>query len=193
MTFMRVNTFGSLGLERDGAPALSAEPHASPRLAVLAMLAAASDQGVLPARFRNYLWPSHSDEAAAAELTTMLASLERDLGVPVAEQRGGAWHLSPDIGSDVSEFEVALRGGRNDVAVSIYGGPFLLGFSMGPRLQFDRWAEWERVRLAARYQEALDSLSGPPGGSRPRRTSERLVAIVGLVADKLRATPARGT
>ena len=188
---MRILTFGGLALERNGVPMLIGEPQHSARLAILAMLANAGEQGVLVRRFKAYLWPSHAESEAQRLLDAQLASLQQDCGHAVVERDDVAYRLAANISSDARDFERDMRDGLPDRAASCYSGPFLLGFCMGPGYPFDRWAEWERVRYAARYQEAVEAMSTPAG--RPPRTSERLAAIVGRMAGKLRATPSRDT
>ncbi|MBW3630707.1 MAG: hypothetical protein KY464_15615 [Gemmatimonadetes bacterium] len=64
------------------------------------------------------------------------------------------------VRSDVGEFEETLRQGDLERAVSVYQGPFLDGFRVkGAALEFERWADTERERLARSYANALERLA----------------------------------
>jgi len=78
------------------------------------------------------------------------------LGDTVLPQDRDQVALSADgiLSTDRDEFLAALETGHWEVAINAYGGEFLEGFESGEPA-FDRWADAERVRLRARYQEAL--------------------------------------
>ena len=67
---------------------------------------------------------------------------------------GDGLRLSPDLPSDVGQFEDAIARGEDETAVALYAGPFLDGFFVPESAELERWIEGERRRLADEYRRA---------------------------------------
>lgn len=123
----------------------------------LAMLAYLAVRG--PARrdeLISMLWGEIPEEKARNAFRQSLHRLRAILGDDILPQdrdqvamRGGGLM---DIDRDA--FVAACDRGRWSAAIERYSGEFMEGFESGESA-FDRWADAERVRLRARYQEAL--------------------------------------
>lgn len=129
------------------------------RMALLAVLAVARGRPVGRERLLGLLWPDHPTEAARHTLSESLSVLRRELG-DLFVSLGDEVALNPGVaGSDVEAFEAALEAGRLEEAVAAYGGPLLDGFYVANALEFERWVDGERDRLARAYARALESLA----------------------------------
>ena len=156
---LRIKTLGALAVMRDGTsvPGAASQPR---RLALLALLARAGDEGVGRDRLIAVLWPDIEEERARRNLTHALYALRRDLGDEDAIQ--GAKDLRLDtgrIGVDVREFTDALAQGRFAHAASVYSGPFLDGFHLPGVPEFERWVEDERQSLHHQFAQTLETLA----------------------------------
>ena len=130
------------------------------RLAVLAMLARASDRGVSREKLMAMLWPDADEEAARRGLTQALYALRGGLEAP--ELCEGVQHLRLNLDvvqCDVLAFEQALSEGDLDRAAALHTGPFLDGFRITGAAEFDRWIEEERAAIAHRLEETLERLA----------------------------------
>ena len=173
---LRLTTFGGVALRRDcpddrgGA----GEEQQLPRrgLALLALLAAAPDAGISRDTLLACLWPESDEERARSALRQSLFSLRRELGTPELVAGGVSLTLNPAaLTSDVREFDLARLSGDLERAVRLYAGPFLDGFHIRDALEFERWAERQRVEYATRATGALETLArrageqGDPGAA----------------------------
>ncbi len=130
------------------------------RLAVLALLATAGEQGLTREKVLAYLWPDTEEERARRGLNQALYALRQDLGSDDVFVGTRDLRLNADlISSDVGEFEQALKRGRLEEAAARYTGSFLDGFHLPGAPEFERWAEEERAVLARCYAEALEKLA----------------------------------
>jgi len=156
---LRVHTFGRLHV-RGSAGVVSGSAAQPRRLAILALLASAGDQGVTRDKVLAYLWPDTEEERARPVLNQAIYALRQDLGSDDVIQGTRALRLNPElISSDIAEFEEALTRGRLEDAVGRYAGPFLDGFRLPGAPEFDRWVEEERAGLAGSYAESLGKLA----------------------------------
>ena len=156
---LRVHTFGRLHV-RGSAGVVSGSAAQPRRLAILALLASAGDQGVTRDKVLAYLWPDTEEERARPVLNQAIYALRQDLGSDDVIQGTRALRLNPElISSDIAEFEEALTRGRLEDAVGRYVGPFLDGFRLPGAPEFDRWVEEERAGLAGSYAESLGKLA----------------------------------
>jgi DNA-binding SARP family transcriptional activator len=150
-------TFGGLGLESgDASPAPRLRPQ---RLAILAVLAAASERGVSRERMLGLFWPDSGEDRARNSLRQALYVLRQELGGDAV--RASA-NLSLDRGvvdSDVGEFRRAIAVGDAARAASVVNGPFLDGFYLAGASGFDRWVEEERAALGDAAGRAILSLA----------------------------------
>jgi Tol biopolymer transport system component/DNA-binding SARP family transcriptional activator len=130
------------------------------RLAILALLASAGQQGVTREKVLGYLWPETDEERARRGLNQALYALRQDLGSDDVFLGTRDLRLNSELlSSDVSEFEQALAEGKLEDAAARYGGPFLDGFHLPGAPEFERWAEEERAGLARTYAESLEKLA----------------------------------
>jgi Tol biopolymer transport system component/DNA-binding SARP family transcriptional activator len=130
------------------------------RLAILALLAAAGEQGLTREKVLAYLWTDTEEERARRGLNQALYALRQDLGSDEAFLGGHGLRLNPEVvSSDVGEFEQAIDRGRLEDAAGHYTGSFLDGFHLPAAPEFERWAEEERAALARCYAESLEKLA----------------------------------
>jgi Tol biopolymer transport system component/DNA-binding SARP family transcriptional activator len=156
---LRVQTFGRLHVRGpDGVVSgAAAQPR---RLAILALLATAGEQGLTREKVLAYLWPDTDEDRARRGLSQALYALRQDLGADDVFLGNRDLRLNGDLmSSDVGEFGQALAGGRLEVAAGQYTGAFLDGFHLPGAPEFDRWAEEERAGLAHRYAQSLEKLA----------------------------------
>jgi DNA-binding SARP family transcriptional activator/TolB-like protein len=158
VNMLRLFTFGGFALQTDdGTTARRSRP---PRLALLAVLAAAADRGVSRERLASLFWPESDEERARHSLRQTLYALRNDVGGEVARSVGSTLVLDDAaIRADVVEFRAALAAGDRERAVGIARGPFLDGFYLPGAPAFERWLEEERARLAAATNGALLTLA----------------------------------
>jgi DNA-binding SARP family transcriptional activator len=136
------------------------------RLAILALLASAGEQGLTREKVLAYLWPDTETERARPVLNQALYALRQDLGSDDVFLGTRDLRLNSElISSDLAEFEGALARGKLEDAAERYTGPFLDGFRLPGAAEFDRWVEEERAELARSYAESLGKLA--------RRAEER--------------------
>jgi Tol biopolymer transport system component/DNA-binding SARP family transcriptional activator len=156
---LEVNTFGRLHV-RGESGVISGSAAQPRRLAILALLAAAGEQGLTREKVLAYLWPDTEEDRARRGLNQALYALRQDLGSDDVFLGSRDLRLNPDlISSDVAEFEAAIQRGRLEDAATRYTGSFLDGFHLPAAPEFDRWAEEERASLARCYAESLQKLA----------------------------------
>ena len=154
----RLVTFGGLGVEADGGAA--APRLRPPRLALLAVLAAAGHRGMSRDKLTALFWPESDEKRARHSLRQNLYALRAGLGRDAVRSVGSALALDETvIVADVVDFRAALSSGDHERAVSLAKGSFLDGFYLQGASGFERWAEEERVRLNAETVSALVSLA----------------------------------
>src|SRR5829696_6961706 len=167
---LRISTFGRLALDDETGP-VGGVGSWRPTLAALALLAASGDQGVPRERLLSMLWPESAPERARNSLKQLLSALRRtvpDAAIP------GTTLLRLDRGTvscDLWDFRNALARGDLDAAVSVYAGPFLDGFSLPGAVEFERWSEGERVRVAGEMHRALETLAERATAAGDHRTA----------------------
>lgn len=156
---LEVNTFGRLHV-RGETGVISGSAAQPRRLAILALLAAAGEQGLTREKVLAYLWPDTEEERARRGLNQALYALRQDLGSDDVFLGSRDLRLNPDlISSDVAVFEAAIQRGRLEDATTRYTGSFLDGFHLPAAPEFERWAEEERASLARCYAESLEKLA----------------------------------
>ena len=154
----RLVTFGGLGIEADDgttAPRLS-----PPRLALLAVLAAAGGRGMSRDKLTALFWPESDEERARHSLRQNLYAIRTGLGREAVRSTGSALAIDETvIAADVTDFRAALTSGDRERAASLSRGTFLDGFYLQGDSGFERWVEEERNRLSAETISALVSLA----------------------------------
>ena len=156
---LRLHTFGSCFLERDGVrlEALSGQRKG---LALLALLACAGERGVSRETLLAYLWPESDEKRARISLKQLVHSLRQQLRPPELLLTSTTFRLSPDhMTSDVAEFRGAVHREDHGVAVELYVGPFLHGFYLKDGGDFEHWVSSERASLAHTHARALESVA----------------------------------
>ena len=127
---------------------------------MLAVLAAARDQGVSRDKLLACLWPDLDSEHGRQALSQALSALRHDLGEEVFQAGIDDVRLNPAVlRTDVADFERAVAAGDWGVAAAIYAGPFLDGFVLAEAPEFEMWVDRERRRLTELQGTALESLA----------------------------------
>src|SRR5205823_2384372 len=108
--------------------------------------------------------------------------LRRDLHAPELVVGATELRLNPVVvSSDVQGFEDALESGDLKRAAALYSGPFLDGFYLGEKGEFERWVEAVRSRLVQRMAAALELLARQAEGCGEHRAAadwwRRLAAL----------------
>lgn len=154
-TGLRLLTFGGLSLV-DSTGAVVGQQRR--RLALLALLAAAREQGMSRDHLVAFLSPESPTESARHALQQLVYYLRQQGGEDVFLGTDPL-RLNPlVITSDLDEFEGALDRGDCAQAAALYRGPFLDGFHLDSA-EFEQWVAVERSRLAVRYSDALCRLA----------------------------------
>nr|MBA3659604.1 hypothetical protein [Gemmatimonadales bacterium] len=156
---LRVWMFGGVSVALEGRPARGAGTQRKP-LALLALLAAAGEQGLSRDKLLLYLWPECDEEHGRNTLRQTLHALRRDLGEPLLFAGTSELRLDPGSAtSDVGDFLAALVRGDAEAAAAAYAGPFLYGFHLPDAPEFERWAEVTRHDLAGRARTTFEQLA----------------------------------
>ncbi|NIR45725.1 MAG: hypothetical protein GWN99_15095 [Gemmatimonadetes bacterium] len=128
------------------------------RLALLALLGSAAEDGWTRDKLIGLLWPEKGNEQARHLLSDSLYVLRRELGEDAISASGEVLRLdSGVVWTDVAAFETAIRKGELNEAVSLYHGPFLDGFNLGDGAE--HWVDAKRSRLALLHAKALETLA----------------------------------
>jgi DNA-binding SARP family transcriptional activator/TolB-like protein len=128
------------------------------RIALLALLS--TSRTVSRDKLQAYLWPERDAGAARKLLNQAVHHLRGALGEGAILSVGDELRLGTDaVECDVISFEAGLAAGDLDRAVDLYAGPFLDGFHLSDALEFERWVDRERQRLAGSYARALEGLA----------------------------------
>ena len=155
---LRLFTFGGLGIEPDdGSTTPRLRP---PRLALLAVLAAAGDRGVSRDRLASLFWPEADEPRARHSLRQARYALRNELGREVIRAAGTVLALDDAaISADIIDFRSALAAGNPARAVELVRGSFLDGFYLAGASTFERWVEEERARVSDATTSALLSMA----------------------------------
>lgn len=188
---IRLRVLGGFSLPQDPTGLLA--PGLRPRvLALLALLVAHDSEGISRDKLLAYLWPDSDSWHARNSLKQALFSLRRSLDCHLLVTGAGYLRLDSSAAQvDLWEFDSALAGGQETVAVGAYRGPFLDGFYITGLGEFEHWVEAKRQRLANQYSQALIALA-----VRSDRAGDRHSAITWwrrlAEAEPLSAIPALG-
>jgi len=155
----RLRVLGGFALEGQGGTVIPRLPQRRAE-AVLAMLAVCGDVGCTRERLIAMLWPESDEAHSRHGLRDALHAIRHALGKDAVVSVGDVLRLDPSaIQSDVHEFGQALKAGRRGDAVRAYGGPLLDGFHVDGAVEYERWLDGERSRLARECSEALVQLA----------------------------------
>ncbi len=153
---------GSPRLQRAG------QPVALPLRKAWALLAhAAVEGGATRSRLAGLLWSDNDEAAARRNLRRELHRL-REAGLGELLRIDGVFVALGPCRCDLHDFDAALREGRVDEALALYGGRLLDGLDSGSAL-FDDWLHGARARLHARWQlAARQRVQALQDGGEPR-------------------------
>lgn len=155
----RLRAYGGLSLERDGMP-YAGQASQRRRLAVLAVLAAATDAGVSRERLMNFLWPDADPARARHSLDEALSGLRREFRSDGLFIGVATLHLNREmLPSDLDEHATALASRDEERAISVYSGPFLDGFYIPAAADFEHWVDSERRTRARAHARLLEGLA----------------------------------
>ena len=170
----RLRTFGTLALTgREDDTLLGKHGHQRRRLALLAVLAAAGEQGRSRDQLLLLFWPDATQSHARHSLEQLLYAIRSSIDEAVFAGVNPV-HLNPDVvSSDVGEFQGALQRGDLEGAVQGYRGPFLDGFYLSDAPEFDQWLDGERARLERNYTGALQRLAQSADAAQDYATAVR--------------------
>ena len=153
----RLKLFGGTALEGAQGEASIASRRRS--LALLALLGSAGERGLSRDKLAAYLWPESDSERSRHALAQTLYGIRRELSPELVVAAGNDLKIRSDLISvDLWEFESAISRGDFEAATAAYAGPFLDGFYISDALEFERWVESERSRLAHAFKSALHAL-----------------------------------
>jgi DNA-binding SARP family transcriptional activator/tetratricopeptide (TPR) repeat protein len=156
---LRLTTLGALRVQADDGALGNAAGQRRP-LALLAVVAAAGGHGISRDKLLSLFWPDSDTDSARNSLRQALFTLRRELRCEALFLGSSDLRLNPEtVRSDIQDFIDAIASGDFALAVRAYEGPFLDGVHVDGAPDFDHWAEAERSRLRACYQQALESLA----------------------------------
>jgi len=154
-----LKTLGGVGIDDENG-ALYAPSVRRQLLGLLALIAGHDASGISRDKLLAYVWPDCDARRARNSLKQALYSARCSLGSSLIRCSSGMVRLNRGvICADLWQFEAALESGEEATAVRLYRGPFLDGFYVTGREDFERWIDLERERLARRYAEALRVLA----------------------------------
>lgn len=170
---IHLRLLGGASLEADSGPVTGPAAHRH-RLALLALLAASPSRGRSRETLLALLWPERDAGHARKLLNQSVYVLRRALGEEAILSAGEELRLDAGrVRCDVVAFEEALAAGERERAVALYSGPFLDGFHLDGALEFERWQERARARLADARAAALEELAAEAESQGDRREATR--------------------
>jgi len=174
VTPYRLRTFGTLAL---AGPAddtlLGKHGHQHRRLALLAALAAAGEQGRSRDQLLLLFWPDGTQSRGRHSLEQLLYAIRNSIDEAVFAGVNPVRLNREVISSDVAEFQGALARGDFEGAVQEYRGPFLDGFYLSEAPEFEQWVNVERARLERSYTGALERLARRADAAQDHATAVR--------------------
>jgi DNA-binding SARP family transcriptional activator len=178
---LRLRTFGSVYVERDGAPLGGAHGQRR-RLALLAYLAASQGGPIGREKLIGLLWPESDESSARHSLSQLLYAVRQGLGDGVLVVDSQTVRLDAGVlPSDVQAFDAALHAGKLEEAVTEYRGAFLDGFHVDDAPELNRWVDAESVVRARACARALDRLAdASEKAGNPHRAAEWLRQRIAL-------------
>lgn len=182
MPIVRIGVLGPLDIRLENEEPLAFESVKG--RALLAYLAVEAGRLHSRERLAGILWPNRPDSAALANLRHTLSAVRTTLGerlrgqagsrLPILNVSASTIQLNPeaDVWVDLSEFEACLaaieREGANDLparihqlsmAVALYRGRFIEGFSLRGCPEFEDWMLLRREHISLQVQKALRNLA----------------------------------
>jgi TolB-like protein/DNA-binding SARP family transcriptional activator len=163
----RLRTFGTLALAGpDDETLLGKHGHQHRRLALLAVLAAAGEEGRSRDQLHILFWPDATQARARHSLEQLLYAIRNSINEDVFAGVNPVRLNSAVVSSDVADFQNALRSGDLERATEVYRGPFLDGFYLNDAPEFEQWLSAERAALERSYSDALERLAKKAAAAR---------------------------
>lgn len=154
-----LSTLGGLSIVGPGGAPTGLAPRRR-ALALLTLAASSTKDGISRDQAMGLLWPELDAANARNNLKQTVFAIRHTLGVDVFDHTTPNLRLDAGrIAVDLHHFERALAVSAHDDAVADYAGPFLDGFFLPNLVEFERWVERVRQRLALGYARALESLA----------------------------------
>lgn len=157
-----IRTLGGIDLRDSDGRQVSAIL-SQPQLIGLLVYLAGSETGNLHRRdtLIDLMWPGTPETQARRRLNQTLYELRRALGNHVVTSRGKEEVGIPAgvLQSDLDAFRLAVRAGRREEALGLYGGPFLGRFCVPHAPGIERWIDLERGALRRAALAAASTLS----------------------------------
>lgn len=131
----------------------------------------------------SLLWPESDAEAARARLRRTLHKVRLAFQSDVIDANRTSLVLAPSLEArvDTHAFEAACNAGELDVALRIYSGDFLHGFSIEGCPAFEEWAFFRREGLRSRLVQVLErAIERALATNAPRLAVAAATRLVGL-------------
>jgi DNA-binding SARP family transcriptional activator len=130
------------------------------RLALLAVLAGSHPRAVGRDKLMALLWPERDAGNARLLLNQAVHVVRRSAAGDSIVTARDELRLDPaGLHCDVVAFDEAIAAGDAERAVGYYGGPFLDGFFLNESVEFERWVDRQRDRLATSFATAAETLA----------------------------------
>ena len=156
----RLRTFGTLALAGPGDETLLGKHgHQHRRLALLAVLAAAGEEGRSRDQLHVLFWPDATQARARHSLEQLLYAIRTSIHEDVFAGVNPVRLNSAVVCSDIGDFQQAVAANDLARAVEVYRGPFLDGFYLSDAPEFEQWLNAERSNLERIYSVALERLA----------------------------------
>jgi DNA-binding SARP family transcriptional activator/TolB-like protein/Tfp pilus assembly protein PilF len=134
------------------------------RLAILALLAAATGRALTRERVIGLVWPDKDEERGRHLLSVALYEIRKELGEDVLSSRSDEIVLDPELlPADIDDFEAAFEAGDTHRAIALYEGPFLDGFVLRGCPDLEQWIDSTREYYAGLHRRALERLARSRG------------------------------
>ncbi len=163
---LTIQTFGGLTIELDGARVTG---FASRKAEALFVYLACQNAEIPREVAATLLWSDTSQSRALANLSVMLTSLRKQLGdylqttrhtVGLDHERGFVLDVATFVSATSMRGELTRStAAQLAVAVDLYHGDFLIGFSVRHAPEFEGWVVLEQERLRQRLFSALERLT----------------------------------
>ncbi len=155
----RIKVFGGVTLEGPQGP-VTGRASQRRRLGLLALLAGAGESGLTRERIVTFLWPEADLEKGRRLLSDSIYRVNQALGGDALATAGDVVRLDPSrVTSDLRDFGAAMAEEDWELAVSLSEGVFLDGFYLSGAVDFERWVDGERQRVARERTRALETLA----------------------------------
>ncbi|MEJ2602936.1 MAG: BTAD domain-containing putative transcriptional regulator [Gammaproteobacteria bacterium] len=162
-----LNLLGGATLRENASPLTGPAVRRHP-MALLAILATATERTASRAKAVGLLWPDADEATARNRLRSTLYPLRKLMGQRAIVSSGDSLRLDDaSLACDVWHFRHAIEAGDVERAVRLYRGPFLDGFCLEGSSLFDEHVRSEREALDRAWRQAVESLAERAADSPP--------------------------